>query len=258
MPLVSIFTCVKCHWLAFLRAIPGIQFLSFSLVDVESRRSYPLFTKQLYKSKKKIVDNTKPNKVGRPKGSKNANSSEIRLKGLFRKVSWYIKIIKKVIKIPTLRYFVYDGAFGNNVGIQAVKRADLHLISKLRKNSNLYFQFTGEQKKKGRPRIYGDLIDYENIDDKYCKETKIDGDIETKIYQLQALHIARRVNPLWKKISGTLNIVVIFSRNLKTNKVSHIVLFSTDLKQDYKKIIDYYSLRFQIEFSFRDARVTVF
>ena len=114
------------------RAIPSIQFLSFSLIDVESRRSYPLFTKQLYKTKKKEDEKTKSNKAGRPKGSKNTNSSEIRLKGLFRIVSWYIKIIKKVVKIPTLRYFVYDGAFGNNVGIQAVKRADLYLISKQR------------------------------------------------------------------------------------------------------------------------------
>jgi len=227
------------------RAIPSIQFLSFTLVDVESRRAYPLFSKQLYKSKKTEVDNSKPNKVGRPKGSKNKSSSEIRLKGLFRIVSYYIKAIKKVIKVPSLRYFVYDGAFGNNVGIQAVKRADLHLISKLKKNSNLYFKFKGEQKVKGRPRIYGELIDYEKIDNKYCKDSKIEGDIETKIYQFEALH---------KKISGSLNIVVIFSKNLKTNKVSHTVLFSTDLEQAYEKIMSYYSLRFQIEFNFRDAK----
>jgi hypothetical protein len=227
------------------KVIRGIQFLSFSLIDVESRRAYPLFTKQLYKSKKEVSKNTRPNRVGRPKGSKNKNSAEIRLKGLFRIVSWYLKIIKKAIGIPNLRYFVYDGAFGNNVGIQAVKRANLHLISKLKRNSNLFFKFTGEQKKKGRPRIYGELIDYENIDEKYCKKSEIKGDIQTKIYQFEALH---------KKISGSLNIVVIFSKDLKNNKVSHMILFSTDLMQDYEKIIDYYSLRFQIEFNFRDGK----
>jgi putative transposase len=227
------------------RAIRGIQFLSFSLIDVESRRAYPLFTKQLYKTKKQVSKNTRPNRVGRPKGSKNKNSSEIKLKWLFRIVNWYIKIIKKAIGIPSLQYFVYDGAFGNNVGIQAVKRANLHLISKLKRNSNLFFKFTGEQKKKGRPRIYGEIIDYENIDEKYCKKSEIKGDIQTKIYQFEALH---------KKISGSLNIVVILSKDLKNNKVSHMILFSTDLMQDYEKIIDYYSLRFQIEFNFRDAK----
>jgi putative transposase len=128
------------------RAIKGISFLSFSLVDVESRRAYPLFTKQLKKEKESKEDKKVKKSAGRPKGSKNKNSSTLRLKGLFRIVGWYIRIIKKVIQIPTLKYFVYDGAFGNNVGIQTVIRNGLHLISKLKKNSNLYFKFTGKHK----------------------------------------------------------------------------------------------------------------
>ena len=227
------------------RAIKGISFLSFSLVDVESRRAYPLFTKQLKKEQKKKVDKKEKKARGRPKGSKNKNSSTLRLKGLFRIVGWYIRIIRKVISIPTLQYFVYDGAFGNNVGIQTVRRNGLHLISKLKKNSNLYFKFKGKQKTRGRKRIYGELIDYENIDEKYLKVTKVEDDIEVKIYQLQALH---------KKIYGALNIVIIFSTNLSSKKTTHTILFSTDLKQEYQKIIEYYSLRFQIEFNFRDAK----
>ena len=38
-----------------------------------------------------------------------------------------------------------------------------------------------------------------------------------------------------------------------TNARSHVILFSSDLKLSYEKIIDYYKLRFQIEFNFRDA-----
>jgi len=33
-----------------------------------------------------------------------------------------------------------------------------------------------------------------------------------------------------------------------------VVLFSSDLDLSYEQIIDYYSLRFQIEFNFRDAK----
>lgn len=227
------------------RTIKGISFLSFSLVDVKSRRAYPLFTKQLKKEKKSKKKKSEKKSVGRPKGSKNKNSSTLRLKGLFRIVGWYIRIIRKVINIPTLRYFVYDGAFGNNAGIQTIRRNNLHLISKLKKNSNLYLRFKGKQKKRGRKRIYGELIDYENIDEVYLKETKVEDDIEIKIYQFKALH---------KKITGAVNIVLIFSTNLKNNKTTHTILFSTDLKQKYEKIIDYYSLRFQIEFNFRDAK----
>jgi len=227
------------------RAINGIQFLSFSLIDVKSRRAYPLFSKQLKQKKKKKSEDTPKRKRGRPKGSKNKNSSELRLEGLYKIVSWYIKVIMKTIKLPQLRYFVYDGAFGNNIGIQSIKRAGLYLISKLKKNSSLYFKFEGEQKGRGRKRVYGKLVDYQNMDKKYLKKTTIDKDIETKIYQFKAIH---------KKINGSLNIVLIFSSNLKTKKTTHTILFSTDLEQDYNKIIEYYSLRFQIEFNFRDAK----
>ena len=34
----------------------------------------------------------------------------------------------------------------------------------------------------------------------------------------------------------------------------HVVLFSDDLTLDYDRLIDYYQLRFQIEFNFRDAK----
>jgi len=89
------------------------------------------------------------------------------------------------------------------------------------------------------------LIDYQNIDKKYLKETTVDKDIETKIYQFEALH---------KTVKDSLNIILIFSTNLKTKKTTHTILFSTDLEQSYDKIIEYYSLRFQIEFNFRDAK----
>ena len=83
------------------------------------------------------------------------------------------------------------------------------------------------------------------MDEKYLKSTKVENGIEVKIYQFQALH---------KKIDGALNIVLIFSTNQKSKKITHTILFSTDLKQKYDKIIEYYSLRFQIEFNFRDAK----
>jgi len=227
------------------RPIKGISFLSFSLVDVQSRRAYPLFTKQMKKQKKEESKREVKKKVGRPKGSKNKNSKDKRLKGTFRVVSYFLKIILKVIKLPSLRYFVYDGAFGNNAGVQATRKSGLHLISKLKKNSALYFKCTKKRKGRGRPSLYGEKIDVSTLPKKYLKDTKIDKDIEIKFYQFEALH---------KTISDSLNIVIIYSKNLKTKKETHTILFSTDLKQEFQKIRDYYSLRFQIEFNFRDAK----
>ena len=51
-----------------------------------------------------------------------------------------------------------------------------------------------------------------------------------------------------------MNVVIILKTNLLTQAQAHVILFSTNLQQDYDKIIKFYSLRFQIEFNFRDAK----
>jgi hypothetical protein len=48
-------------------------------------------------------------------------------------------------------YFVYDGALGNNAGLQAVKQTGLHLISKLRHDSKLYFPYAGKYSERVSP-----------------------------------------------------------------------------------------------------------
>ena len=57
-----------------------------------------------------------------------------------------------------------------------------------------------------------------------------------------------------KGFAFSLNVVVILKTNLTTHKQAHVILFSTDLKLPYEKLYDYYTLRFQIEFNFRDAK----
>ncbi len=48
--------------------------------------------------------------------------------------------------------------------------------------------------------------------------------------------------------------VVIAKTNLTTGRSAKVLLFSDDLELAYDKLIDYYQLRFQIEFNFRDAK----
>jgi len=230
------------------RAIKGIQFLVFSIINPKERRSYPLFVRQLKQQKAKDETKSKKRKNkkrGRPKGSKNRSKEDINLTGIFRVINWYLKRIAKEVKLPKNRYFVYDGMMGCNAGVVSVTKAGFHLISKLKSNSTLYFKFEGEQKSRGRKRKYGEVIDFCNMEDRYLKETIQEGDIETKIYQFEALS---------KSIYCAINVVLIVSKNLKTDKTSVTPLFCTDLNLEYKKIMDFYSSRFQIEFNFRDSK----
>jgi hypothetical protein len=66
---------------------------------------------------------------------------------------------------------------------------------------------------------------------------------------------------LHKEFGQPLNVVVILKTKLSkvpgeagTGERAHVLLFSSDLSLAADKLIDYYSLRFQIEFTFRDAK----
>jgi putative transposase len=59
---------------------------------------------------------------------------------------------------------------------------------------------------------------------------------------------------LHKEFGCELNVVIIERINLKTGQVGHANLFSSDVRLEWEKLVDYYSLRFQIEFNFRDAK----
>ena len=71
------------------------------------------------------------------------------------------------------------------------------------------------------------------------------GSLQTRIYKAQMLH---------RDFAQALNVVIITESELKTGAFASVNLFSSDLELSYEKIIDFYSLRFQIEFNFRDAK----
>ena len=185
-------------------------------------------------------------KRGRPKGSRNRNKDEVVLSDTLKQLQTMAQTLLSLIGnwIP-LRYFVLDGFFGHNNALQMVKQCGLHLISKLRTDAALYFLPTTPYAGKGRPRIYGERLDPRQIDAKYCLSTDMIGNLKTEVYQMKLRH---------KKFTDLLNVVCILKTNLTTKQQAHVLVFSSDLTMDAEKMIDYYALRFQIEFNFRDAK----
>lgn len=236
------------------KPVPGLSFFSLSLISVKARTSYPVMMEQVVKDKEeKSVPKTTRQKVkkqvgkrGRPKGSKNKNRREVELTAYLFQIQTMLKKLLRILGAEFAPvYCVMDGAFGNNNALQMVRQCSLHLISKLRYDAALYFPYQGPQKKQGANKKYGDKLDYDHIPDTYLKESNIVEGIQTNIYQMQMWH---------KRFPDLLNIVIIVKINLKTQARAHVVLFSSDLMLAYDKLIDYYRLRFQIEFNFRDAK----
>lgn len=241
------------------KVVKSIAIFSLSIISVEERRSYPLQVEQVVrlqeekvaaKAKKakqsKKKSNPKKKNLGRPKGSKNRNKKQVKLTPELLRIQNAIKKQLQVLQpLVQIRHIALDGHFGNNNALQMVLQCGLHLVSKLRSDSALYFLYEGSQKEKGPRRKYGRKIDYQTIPEKYLVSRKTEDGILTSIYQSQMLH---------KSFSQVLNVVIITKTNLKTGKFAHVVLFSSDLELSPEKVIDYYSLRFQIEFNFRDAK----
>ena len=241
------------------RVIPGLSFFAFSLVNVQEEHSYPLQIMQTVKSVEekaasKVKVEAKKNKKaqekkkrGRPKGSKNKEKKEVvlspELLRIQKSLQSFLDIIKGKIKLV---YLAMDGHFGNFPSAFMVLQAGLHLISKLRSDAALYETCIVQKDKKPGPKPkYGAKLDPSKIDPKYLKETLIEDRIRTDIYQGQFFN---------KEFVFALNVVIILKTNLDTGSIAHIILFSTDLDLTYDRMIKFYSLRFQLEFNFRDAK----
>src|SRR5713101_9761687 len=81
--------------------------------------------------------------------------------------------------------------------------------------------------------------------EQYLKETTVEGHIQTRLYQAQLLH---------KEFVQPLHVVILAKTNLRTQAQAQVILFSSDLELTYAQLVDYYSLRFQIECNFREAK----
>jgi IS4 transposase len=241
------------------KPIPGLSFFTLSLVSVSDAVAHPMLTEQVVKpaategpatTKKAATGKAQKGskgKAGRPKGSKNKNKRQVEWNDELRLLERLVKQLLALIGgLFPLTYLVLDGHFGNNnVSQMVLQSLGLHLISKLRHDSALYFQYEGEQKKSGPRRRYGDKLDYQALPERYRMASSQDKQIRTEIYQATMLH---------ECFADPLNVVILVKTNLDTGARAHALLFSTDLELAAETLIHYYRLRFQIEFNFRDAK----
>ncbi len=263
------------------KSISGLSFFTLSLISLQQRHSFPIRIEQTIKSadetlpdrpqtsensqkkpskpSKKIGKNTlkksskypaeraePKNLGGRPKGSKNKDKTVVTFTPeLVRIQGWIQAVLQQIKGFVPLTYLLLDGHFGNNNALQMARQLNLHLISKLRYDSALYLPYENPEPDKKCRRKYGEQLNYSQIPAQYLKHSTVERQIKTEVYQAQLLH---------KEFAQPLNVVILVKTHQITLKRSHVILFSSDLELDYEKLIDYYSLRFQIEFNFRDAK----
>jgi hypothetical protein len=238
------------------QVIPGLSFFTWSLVNIREAQSYPIQTTQMVKStaektaRRAKARPVKPRgdkkKPGRPKGSKNKSKQDVVLNPELVRIQQALRtLLETVGTVLSLKYVALDGHFGNYPSAFMVRQANLHLISKLRSDAALYPAFAGDYRGRGPKPKYGAKIVVCQLAAPYLKETRTEGSLRTEIYQGQFYN---------KEFAFALNVVILLKTHVVTHAQAQVILFSTDLDLAYAQIIHYYSLRFQIEFNFRDAK----
>jgi len=233
------------------RVISGLSFFVFSVIDVPERQSYPIHAVQMVKEQKKQEKKEKPAKgkkrpVGRPTGSKNKKNEPPTLSPELLRIQPILQAFLAVLRgFLAVRHLVMDGHFGNYPSAWMVLQTGLQFVSKFRSDAALYEPFAGKYCGHGPRPKYGDKVDVCKMKKKYLKLDDQEAGIRTQIYQATLLN---------REFAFPINVVVILKTNLSTKKQAHVILFSTDLELPYEKLYDYYTLRFQIEFNFRDAK----
>ena len=241
----------------YQKVMNSLYFSGISLIDVDANKAYGLLMSQLVftveekANLKKAKENKKRAKGGKrgPKvGSKNKPKKETKLSPTFKLLKSQLTEVLTKLKVKhQINYFMGDGGYGNSTCEKICKELSLCLISKLQCNAALYLRYTGSYSGRGRKRIYGDKLNYNNLPEKFLCDTTFDEkeQVQTKSYQVKCLN---------KEFEQDLNVVIQKKINFKTKKEAHVIFFSTDLELSFDKIIKYYSSRFQIEFNFRDSK----
>jgi hypothetical protein len=202
------------------KPVPGLAFFALSLVSLQQRRSFPLRVEQVVRSDaekaaskakaaaKQVKVPCATRRPGRPKGSKNQpTADETFTPELVRITGWLAALLHLITGAISSTYLVLDGHFGNHNALRMARQSNLPLISKLRCDAALYFPYTGPYAGRGPHRKYGAKLDYANLPVSSLKETTVEGQMQTCIYQLQLLH---------KEFTQPLNIVILVKTNLRT------------------------------------------
>jgi DDE superfamily endonuclease len=137
-----------------------------------------------------------------------------------------------------------DGYFAKKKSIDEVVALKLHPITKLRCDANCRFLYTGPHpKRRGPRRKYDGKVNFQDLrrfEDLGPREERD----HVQLYTALVWHVS---------LKRQLRVVVLVNRK-DPHKPRYIVLASTDLQLNGRRLVELYGARFQIEFLFRDSK----
>lgn len=180
------------------------------------------------------------------------------------RLDFYLKQVvahKEFFAENSVKYLTCDGFYAKEKTSDVAKSAGLSVITKLRIDANLKWLYEGDQKSKGRPRKYGDKINWKSEDllDKMELEHSYPT-TEKEYSQLAGCKLYSKVvySVKWKR-----NLKIVLVVKVENGKQRIGILACADLTLSAQNIAQYYCLRFQTvrrcdEFVLRDMNGATF
>ncbi len=207
------------------RAERGLEISTLAVVDVTRRCAFTLAVAQT------------------PPGKEEATSAQ---EAEETRVDFYKQQLRdQRQRLPqSVKYHCVDGYFAKKKYVDEVVALKLHPITKLRGDADCLFLYPGPTpKRRGPKRKYDGKVTFQDL-----RRFESLGTLE------EASHVQLSTAIVWHvSLKRKLRVVVLVNRK-DPHKPRYIVLASTDLALDGRKLVEYYVARFQIEFLFRDSK----
>jgi Transposase DDE domain len=143
-----------------------------------------------------------------------------------------------------IKYHCVDGYFAKKKYIDTVVALQLHPVTKLRYDANCLFLYPGPHpKRRGPKRKYDGKVSFQDLR-RFAALGPLEERAQVHLYTALVWHVS---------LQCKLRVVVLVNRK-DPPKPRYIVLASTDLELDGRKLVECYVARFQIEFLFRDSK----
>ena len=150
------------------------------------------------------------------------------------------------LALDTPFYFVADAYYASCKIVLPLLDAGNHLITRVRKNAVAYFPApVPKQRKRGRPKVYGDKILLKSLFD----EAESMQSIDSPVYGERHVQLRiRTLDLLWRPVGIVVRFVVVAHPTR-----GNCILMSTDLELEPVEIIRLYGYRFKIEVAFKQS-----
>ena len=204
---------------AHQRAEKGLEAGVLSLVDVEDHMAYHIEATQ-----------TQPVAVGAAVAEEQ--------KGIMEQYATMITSHTAMLQQYST-VVVVDGYFMKQGFIDALTTEGFEVVTKGRRDASLKYLYHGKQSGHGHPRWYSGKVNLERIDKRRWKQCYKDEEITAYEVVVYSVSLKCKVKAVYV---------------VSAKEKGYELLISTDVTMAGDKVLQYYRLRFQIEFLIRDGK----